>query len=475
MARRTLAISGLILSLAATSVAVAQTRQGSRPAISGTVQQAGPFIAFTLQAQRTKEETKGDIYLPAQWVSTMAFPARDKIRFRYTLTANADPKSTPPAEWRVYDGAPPASDIAGTAPNLVAKGSAGPTPLSAKAFTEFDVDLRGVLPPKPNNRSYHVKLAGRTSTGAYTAATSAAVVLKYEAPRGTTFTTKDLRPELWKPLAIEMRLSNITSLDAQEDGALSNGDEPYLMVFALFADGTTIKPKINIATRALEFTGSTVRLMSSTQTHGNLPLPYGHLKTGNGAVVPPAVGTFATTIVPLGLDVLDQVENTPNIPGVLTVNTQLPTPETLMANTLVALVVIALEEDESPTALADLLRQEAAARLKQKLDARLGSLVIKDPANVQQAKEAFNPEAIAALTTELKAELKAIGFEFHQTDAFNPLKIHQVADPDDRIGVQVRLFNYAQFLSAGAAGETFTILFNGDDASYRVVGAIRRK
>lgn len=132
--------------------------------------------AFTLEVRRTAEETKGDIHIPAEWVTQLAIPGREILRFRFRPNKQV---AAATMEWRVYAGPPPIADFQGTAANLRSRGSAGPVPAGEK-LQEFDIDFRDLLPAKPDNTTYFVRLVGRDAEGKYTAAASSAIPLKYE-------------------------------------------------------------------------------------------------------------------------------------------------------------------------------------------------------------------------------------------------------------------------------------------------------
>ncbi len=91
-------------------------------------------------------------------------------------------------------------------------------------------------------------------------------------------------------MPVTLQLTKFICHNADEDSFFSNGDEPYLFVAAIYADGTTIQLG-NLA-------NATVRIQSPSKTHDNL----GHngVHAGNSFAIPSSTGHFSRSILPIG-------------------------------------------------------------------------------------------------------------------------------------------------------------------------------
>lgn len=235
------------------------------------------------------------------------------------------------------------------------------------------------------------------------------------------------RPELRLslPMPVQLDLGRFEVRNADEDGAFSDGDEPYLFVVAILADGTTIDLR--------DLRSSRVRLLSPTRTHGNLTSR--HLDRGDVVEVPPAIGTFDATVLPIrGLPV-----------------------ESGRDNASVGLLVVALDEDGTPTTAANAGRAALVSGLQEELDRSVRTLARPNRERLERVLEDRVKSAISDGTMR---------------SWWNGGAITGVLDPDDFIAAQFVQFSMTE-LAAGP--RPFTMNFVADGVSYRVGGTIRTR
>lgn len=229
-------------------------------------------------------------------------------------------------------------------------------------------------------------------------------------------------------IPVKVQLGNFNAVRAQEQGG--NGDEPWLMVFPIFADGTTID--VNNPNAA------TVRVFSATRAHRNL----NRVNVYNGAqfAVPADTGTFSTTMKPWR---------------------GLPTSLGKKAS-MVGLAVIALEEDGTPdsaaTAGKDTAKSEIAKRVADVVKNAIKTQQAPTTSDLQQVQSSVQSAVVATMTRETLLSFGLAG----------------VIDPDDFIGAGFVKFSQEEIEAAGSTGRTFTFTFNQDGADYRVGGKIFR-
>lgn len=227
------------------------------------------------------------------------------------------------------------------------------------------------------------------------------------------------------PLMID--LNTFTALDVQEEGLLTrNGDEPWLVVVPIIADGRTVD-YANLA-------GSGARMYRATKSHENL----GHLGVDDGDTfaIPASVGEFHTTLQPWR---------------------NLPTTEGKKAAT-VGLVVVALEEDLSSDAVADTVSSLVALAIKGEVD------------NLVKAGAAPTESGLAQWRADIADAVTDVAFD----QSYENLDLPGLADPDDIIGVGFQAVTQAELEAAGSGGRAVDLTLIGDGAGYNVSGVVRR-
>jgi hypothetical protein len=225
-------------------------------------------------------------------------------------------------------------------------------------------------------------------------------------------------------LPVTLELSDFTCQNADEDSWYSNGDEPYLFVAAIYADGTTIQLQ-NLA-------NSTVRIQSPSQTHDNLGRS--KVKGNTHFRIPAATGRFSNSILPIE-----------GLPGELGIQ-----------KSLVGIVVIAMEEDGSPTSAANAGRQALIDALRNELNIAVRTLHELDvnalKATVESAvRLAFRRETLSSISGILTG----------------------IVDPDDYIGADFAVWNYEQIQNAGSAGIPINMTFSKSGVQYSVAGTVK--
>jgi len=334
----------------------------------------------------------------------------------------------------------------------VATGTLSSAP-QAGGFAQFTIDFGKFLSKTPPSQplKYLVTIAPR-KTGRYSPTVPPAsppVTITYQkAGPALKFGAFEVVPTaLSVPLPIVLQLKTFECPNADEDSFASDGDEPYLFVVAIFADGTTIDP--------LNFASSSARLQSPTKTHGNLNLD--GVDSGPGAYsIPSATGKFETTILPTGLDLIDFIEDGKRV-------------DTITSAALVAIVVIAMEEDASTTSTANAGRNALVKNLQQEIDAIIHALPVS-------ADIKLNPKKILAdLKDKLEAKVKSAMTDETLSNWWNPVGWFAIADPDDKIGTAFKSFSYKQISAAGATGVGFVMDFKPSGVHYRIQGTVKVK
>jgi hypothetical protein len=461
-ARATLAVLSVLLVLAllpADALAQIQRRQGQ--------------TMVRLRPQLKVQEFSGDM---ARWVTEMPLemlPATPNLfSVQNPLTNVISMK------WQVSDKEIPTDNTALDAPGTLGTGTCE-VPEQGKARI-FSIDLSKYLPASPpaSPKKYYIRVVATQKSGdTPSAATlppvaSSSVTIRYQKPSGKTtiFTAEGLEQTVkqkhaWmyknSPMPIEIDLEKLEIGNSNE-----NADEPYLIVFVLYVDGTTINP--------LSFASSTVRIQSPTKTHGNIPDhdPWGKdLETGKVANIPNSTGHFETTIKPIGLEFAADLEDVDGSIG-----------QSMKDNTMVILVVVALEEDATKTSSANAARNTAVQELQKKANAVIQSLTLQDlmkgnppEFDIGQIQSDITSKALKAA----KADTLDTNFILSLFSPLAPWAIAQAADPDDYIGAGYKIFTFGQLLDRTPPGKIpIRIgLANQSDweGAYTVTGWIRRK
>lgn len=462
-------LAGLLLAvsfLAMTGAAEAQFRRGvkvRKPVRRGVQKrdQSGPKVAkpgknvfgkispCTLEVQQLSKDFE-------TWGKTKTITQPLMQPFRWKVIG----KSVKSGRWQLSKQPFKLTDPVLNPSGLLAQGYAGEAPKQGHVRW-FKIDLSKYLPSQPqSDQKYYVRMVGLDQSKQPVGIGSLPVTITHTQPNEPTkFYTKGLHPELWKPLPIVVNMHHLKIVKASEE----DDEEPYLLAAVVYADGTTIDP--------LNFPGSSVRIDSPTKTHENLPQYNGDLGTGDTVFIPKNIGRFEKSILPIGLDALDLLEH---------VNWKEAFDYKLLTkNTPVAVLVIALEEDATSTSAANAARNALIKGMRQELNKIVRNLKISDLKKKGAAKKLVNSvwsvkDKIQdkALDAAKKKTMEDLWVLF--TPAF-PLKLAEIADPDDLVGVGVAMFNYEDIKNAGKAGMSFKMDFNNGDAHYELRGRVHTK
>jgi len=225
-------------------------------------------------------------------------------------------------------------------------------------------------------------------------------------------------------MPILIRLNTFSCQNADEDSFYSNGDEPYLFVAAIYADGTTIQ-LANLAT-------AQVRIQSPSKTHGNLGRA--RVKAGDTFAVPTSTGEFRTSILPIG-----------GLPDSLA-----------KQKSMVGLIVIAMEEDATPTDAANAGQKALVRVLQTELNKAVQTVSAPDVNTLQKKiadamKQAIKKESLSSISG-----------------------IFSVVDPDDYIDAGFAMWSYQQIESAGSAGLPINLTFQKSGVRYSIAGLVKK-
>lgn len=228
----------------------------------------------------------------------------------------------------------------------IASGNAGRAYRFSKTY--FSLPLQQHLPAQPDGRTYKVSLSTYASLSRLGTSNKVTIHYRQATSGGTGFTTKGTHPELWTPMPVRVTVNPLSMVVTDE----GDDEEPYLMVYVAFVDGTNV----DMSNPGASF----VHVRSPMQTHGIVPLYNGGLKPGQRSWMSAANSRFDHDMLPLGLDELDLLERT-NRPLAFS-------HQKLLDNSFVMIHVRALEEDDSPTVLADLHRAGHLTTLRDRLE-----------------------------------------------------------------------------------------------------------
>lgn len=291
----------------------------------------------------------------------------------------------------------------------------------------------------------------------------------------TRFTTRGLDPGLLTAMPIEISLETVTIKGEGGD------EDPYLFVVVMFADGTTIIPELDASSQIVRFTGSTVRLQSPTETHGNLEAE--NVDVGVPLDIPTDTGTFKTTIRPVGVQFFNQ----------LTLSDDELTQ--LRENTFVGVFVIGMEEDAVPSTEAmNETRNDLVNTLQNELDELIRDVSVStsDPTNFPDLATSA-AEIAGDIRDRLMQRAKDRGKdEFVENLQFLGfpaiIAVPGALNADDYIGSRYALFSYEDILNSDSSGLEIDLQLNqrweglprylhGDTTEpiwYHVKGRIRR-
>lgn len=226
-------------------------------------------------------------------------------------------------------------------------------------------------------------------------------------------------------MPVTLQLKRFTCHNADEDSWYSDGDEPYLYVLAIFADGTTVD--------ATRLASATVRIYSPTKTHGNL----GHknVDAGESFPIPDLTGLFETNMRP--------------VPGL---------PLSLGKSLAKAgIAVIAMEEDATPTTAINKGRLALTSTAKQELENMIRNLQTPTAARIQQITDSIKSKVVSAIKKETLNSVAGI---------------FSLADPDDYINSDFKMWSYAEIQQAGAAGLPIAMTFKKSGVHYSIEGRV---
>lgn len=332
-------------------------------------------------------------------------------------------------------------------PNIVDSGL-----LKGSGVGQFDIDFKKFVPAKPPPVSdairYYVRVISLNARGAPLGLPSPAVRVTYHEYTGKPTKIEDYEKvpsSLFKPLPIVIDLDIFRCLEAQEDSVASDGDEPYLFVVAIFADGTTIDP--------FNFPNSSVRLKSPLKTHGNLNID--GVDTGYGNYpIPNGTGHFETTILPIGLNILDLIPAGKKV-------------ETVTKAAMVGILVVAMEEDDNSRYSANAGRNALVSNLRKELNKIIHNLKLSTDSQLDPDK------LVHDLKDKLTDKVEEAMFQASLTNLWGTLGA--IADKDDYIAAQFQSFTYGEIWGAGKPGKSISMSFKGDGAYYSITGGISVK
>jgi len=375
-----------------------------------------------------------------QWAKSTSIESGESVTFRWST----DEPAATSAIWMVSDK-PFSSNgniVAAQGPHLIASGVAGTAPAKGKAQL-FDINF-GLFIPKTlpkSPQSYWVFIRTKNARQQPVGVDSAPVKVTYRAPsqESLKFQDPDLGlTDISKPMPIHMDLEmfNLFKQD-NDDRGNNNGGEPYLLIIAIYADGTTINVLNPNSKVTLEYPG---------QTHGNLGE---NVKENQSRSIPSYIGRYQRSILPIGLGVISNAD--------------------AMKASQVALVVAAMEEDGTSTDVVKKGRKALVDELQKQLDGIVQS-TIKNALKTGKVK----PLDIKALQSSILDKLAPKVIDAMVAQTLREFNIAGVIDRDDFIGISIKRFSYADIFNAGAAGLPFEMDFNGSGAHYKVSGKAYR-
>jgi hypothetical protein len=417
-----------------------------------------PPAAITLEAKQG-----GNI--ATQWIADWRESDPMLVTFRWSTTLG----NIQSAQWQVLHPIQLA---------ILSRGNAGPVP-AANGFTQFNIDFRniaGATKHRPLKYVVRVVLFSKLGSpgGSNQLPPSPLVKVSFVGSGPTTdFNLTGLRPELLYTLPLTIDLETLEILDG------GNGQEPYLFVLAVLADGTTITPA-QVGTN-IGFPNGGVRILAAQQTHKNIT--NGSVDENEVTPIPPSTGHFEATIRPIGVQAISKFK----LDGTAQ--------KELRESTFVGIAVVGLEEGSSPsTDVMNEVRDQLVSEIQTEFDniVRGVSVPIADlkdknkVASISDNIRASVKAAIKQVTDQLRDRLVKSAKAKGKDEWMASLKLpggpqilaaagFGLLNHDDYVGFEKSLLSYQELLNAGDAGISFALdLHNEDnDLHYVVRGRVR--
>ena len=220
---------------------------------------------------------------------------------------------------------------------------------------------------------------------------------------------------------VRFDLQTFHCLNADEDSAVSNGDEPYLLPVAVYVDGNTV----SLATLGT----STAFLQRAPRAHGNLNRS--NVRGGERFTIPADTGRFATNISLIDTGGLANPKS----------------------STQIGILVVACEQDGTSNSVINAGYNTLVATLQTEINNAIRSLTAP---NIAQIQNKIRSAVVAKMTKQTIKTLNIMG----------------AIDPDGIVGAQYAQFTYGQLEAAGPAGLPIAMDFNDTEEGvrYRIEG-----
>ena len=239
-------------------------------------------------------------------------------------------------------------------------------------------------------------------------------------------------------MPVTFKLSHLKVLRENE----SSPDEPYLWVVFVKIDGSTVDVG-HLAAAGAAFN-------APASSHGNLGSASDDMEAFDQVPIPKKLGTWETD--------LSLIEGLPY--------------DLAKDSSMMAAVVVALEEDASQGDRVGEARQRFVSRVKEKVADVLGKSADVGLAAIAGAQEAAEETLYDTFFMNLSVE--ALSETMANADILGFITLAEVADPDDMVGVGIAgPYTYGQIREAGAEGISFRIVLGGgEEGLYRVKGKV---
>ena len=418
----------------------------------------GPMLSANLKI----EQGSGDF---SQWVTSTTVNETGRKLMRWTNTR----PNVNVVQWQVSDAPLPWNNPDMNQPGIIKTGYIAPIAQGKSVI--FPIEFDKILPQSPPSKpkDYYIRIVTLNTPQNKLMVSTKPVTITYQKSGnwGQKFTAEGLgqtvkQKQAWmylkSPMPIEIDLKELYIGNDNEDD-----DDPYLFVFVMYVDGTTINP--------LNFASSTVRIDSPSKTHENVSQVDKYsgedLEEGDTANIPGSTGHFEKTIVPIGYGLADDLEDADGSIG-----------QAMRDYTSVYIVVVAMEEDNTSTSAANAARAAMLSKLQSGANGIVQQLTL--PGLLNGGSTDFD---LATLQREMKekafdAAKDATLTSGWWTPLFAPVVLAQISDPDDCVGYAYKEITLGQLLDSGPGGISLDFnLANSSDweGAYTVRGSIRRK